>query len=504
MIAGDMLLGIDIGTSGCKLALFTKDGRVVCSSTEEYPVRYPSPGFVEQNPEEWWAAVCLGTSKLLSDNQIDAAKISGVGLSGQSWSAIAVDDQGEVLAPDPIWMDTRSEAICRKLNAKIGEDKIFEISGNPLKCQYTTGKIIWLKENMPEAYHRTSKILQSNSYIVYRLTGVISQDASQGYGLHCFDMKKRQWDGAMCAELGIERGMLPEIVDCHEIVGKITASAAQSTGLMEGTPVVAGGLDAACGTLGAGVLHAGQTQEQGGQAGGMSICVEQYCADPRLILSFHVVPGRWLLQGGTTGGGGTIRWFNEQFGFEEKFKEKETGRSSLALLDALAETVPAGSEGVVFLPYMAGERSPIWDEKAKGVFYGLDYSKTKAHMARAVMEGAVYSLRHNLNAAASAGAQVGTMRAMGGAANSKFWTQMKADITGKAIEVPASDTASTLGAAILAGVGVGMYRDFDEAVGVTVAVKRKHEPDNGKKHVYDKGYETYIALYQALKELMDR
>ncbi len=504
MIKGDMLLGIDIGTSGCKIALFKKDGQVVCSHTEEYPVRYPLPGFVEQDPKDWWAAVCLGTSKLLSDNHIDAAKIAGVGLSGQSWSAIAVDKNGDVLAPDPIWMDTRSEAICRKLNAEIGEDRIFEISGNPLKAQYTTGKIIWLKENMPEAYKRTSKILQSNSYIIYRLTGVISQDASQGYGLHCFDMRNCRWDGAMCNELGIDRALLPEIADCDEIVGRVTDSAARSTGLMEGTPVVAGGLDAACGTLGAGVLHAGETQEQGGQAGGMSICLEKYCADPRLILSFHVVPGKWLLQGGTTGGGGTMKWFNGQFGYEENLQAKEKGCTPLVLLDQLAETISPGSEGVVFLPYMAGERSPIWDEKAKGVFYGLDYSKTKAHMLRAVMEGAAYSLRHNLDTAKSAGAQVGMMRAMGGAANSRFWTQMKADITGKPIEVPASDTASTLGAAILAGVGVGIYRDFDEAVSMTVEVKRKHEPDQTKMGAYDKGYKTYIALYEALKDLMDR
>jgi xylulokinase len=199
-----------------------------------------------------------------------------------------------------------------------------------------------------------------------------------------------------------------------------------------------------------------------------------------------------------------MRWFNEQFGYEERLRERGTGTPSLALLDRLAETVAAGSDGVVFLPYMAGERSPIWDEKAKGVFYGLDYSRTRAHMLRAVMEGVAYSLRHNLDAARGAGAQVGVLRAMGGAANSQLWTQMKADVTGKPIEVPASDTASTLGAALLVGVGVGLYKDFDEAVNTTVRVKRRHEPDQTHRQAYDRGYETYIALYQALKDLMDR
>lgn len=503
-MAKDMLLGIDIGTSGCKMAVFSPDGSVLCSVTQEYQVYYPAPGFVEQDPNEWWDAICRGTKKLIQENNINPADIAGVGVDGQSWAAIAVDEKGDVLTRNPIWMDTRSEAICRQLNESIGEDCIFAVSGNPLKAQYTTGKIIWYKESKPDVYKKINKILQSNSYIVYRMTGVMSQDVSQGYGIHCFDMKKSCWNQEMCTSLGIDRSILPDIAACHEVVGTISQSAANSMGLSVGTPVVAGGLDAACGTLGAGVLEPGQTQEQGGQAGGMSICLDEYCADPRLILSYHVVPGRWLLQGGTTGGGGAIRWFDEHFGFEERQKAKETGGSSMALLDKLAETASAGSEGVVFLPYMAGERSPIWDENAKGVFYGLDYSKSKAHITRAVMEGVAYSLRHNIEAAASAGAAVGTMRAMGGAANSTFWTQLKADITGKPIEVPASDTATTLGAAILAGVGVGVYRDFAQAVSQTVKVRRRHEPNDVNKPEYDRGYDTYLELYSALRNLMHR
>lgn len=500
----ELLLGIDIGTSGCKIAVFSRDGSVVHTVTEEYPVYYTAPGCVEQEPDDWWDAVCRGTKRILAENDIDAADIAGVGVDGQSWAAIAVDGKGGVLTRNPIWMDTRAEAICLKINAAIGSDNIFSLSGNPLKAQYTTGKIIWYKENMPDVYARTDKILQSNSYIVYKMTGVISQDISQGYGLHCFDMRKGRWDNGVCAALGINRDKLPDIALCHEVIGYITRKAAVSTGLKEGTPVVAGGLDAACGTLGAGVLHPGQTQEQGGQAGGMSICLEEYCADQRLILSFHVVPGRWLLQGGTTGGGGVVRWFDEQFGFEEKQKAEAAGSSSFALLDELAKTAPAGSDGLIFLPYMAGERSPIWDDKAKGVFYGLDYSKTRAHMARAVMEGAAFSVRHNIEVAESAGATVGTMRAVGGAANSLFWTQMKADITGKPIEVPASDTATTLGAALLAGIGVGIYRGFEDAVAQTVKVRRKHEPNTKQKDKYDNGYKTYLELYSTLKGIMNK
>ena len=264
------------------------------------------------------------------------------------------------------------------------------------------------------------------------------------------------------------------------------------TGLTAGTPVVAGGLDAACGTLGAGVVDAGQTQEQGGQAGGMSICLNNYAADRRLILGQHVVPGRWLLQGGTTGGGGALKWLRETICPELSFDE----------MSSLAGSVPAGSDGVLFLPYMAGERSPIWNPHASGVFFGLSYAKSRAHMIRACMEGVAYSLRHNLEAALETGVAVGTMRAMGGSANSHIWTQMKADVTGKRIEVPLSDAATTLGAAILAGVGTGVYTGFGEAVERTITVRRTHEPDPALQDVYEEGYKKYRALYERLEPMM--
>ncbi|MCF0134478.1 MAG: xylulokinase [Blautia sp.] len=496
------LLGIDIGTSACKVAAFDKNGAVIASATEEYPVYYPQDGWVEQNPQEWWKGVCDAIKRLLQTGKLQAGEIAGIGIDGQSWSAIALDQEGNVLCNTPIWMDTRAQAVCDRLNKEIGDESIFAVAGNSLQPSYTTAKIIWYKENLPDVYEKIDKILQSNSYIAYCLTGAITQDISQGYGIHGFDMKSGQWDADMCRKLGIPMQFLPEIVSCDTVVGTVTEKAAMESGLAAGTPVVAGGLDAACGTLGAGVIHPGETQEQGGQAGGMSICMDEYKADPRLILGYHVVPGQWLLQGGTTGGGGVMRWFEREFAGYERLMQESTGESSLNQLNVIAREVPAGCEGVVFLPYMSGERSPIWNPHAKGVFYGLDFSKTKGHMVRACMEGVAMSLRHNLEIAEEAGAKVEVLRAMGGSANSLLWTQIKSDVTGKPIVVPSSDTATTLGAAILAGVGVGFYESYEEAVALTVKETRVHQPDDEMQAVYDKTYDTYRELYESLKGLM--
>jgi xylulokinase len=495
-----LLMGIDVGTSSCKVALFDSAGKVVSQSTKEYPVYYPAPGHAEQNPLEWWQAICHAVKDVLQAAPVDTRQIAGIGVDGQSWSAIPVDRQGNVLSNTPIWMDTRAEDICKRITEKIGFERIFSVSGNPFEPTYSTPKIIWFKENMPDVYNNTHKFLQSNSYIVYKLTDVMSQDVSQGYGLHFFDIESKKWDEELCDEMRISLEKFPEIFSCHQIVGTVTEEAAAQTGLPVGVPVAAGGLDAACGTLGAGVIHTGETQEQGGQAGGMSICLDKATAHPKLILSCHVVPDRWLLQGGTVGGGGALKWFQQEFGPFEKVQEGEVIKSPFQVMDEEATAINPGSEGLIFLPYMAGERSPIWDKYAKGVYYGLDYSKTRAHMIRATLEGCAYALQHNIKTAEEVDAVIDELVAMGGAANSRLWTQIKADVTGKVIKVPSSDTATTLGAAILAGVGTGVYKDFDEAVTRTVKVTRTHEPNREAHLLYQKYYKIYLKIYEQLKD----
>lgn len=501
---GRYLMGIDVGTSACKVAVFDEDGTAVAQSTRTYPVFYPEPGWAEQNPEDWWRGVRDAIQALFHEGRVSPDEIAGIGVDGQSWSAIPVDQTGRVLHNTPIWMDTRAAALCEETIARIGSERILDLAGNAFNPTYSTPKIQWFKRFRPDIYRDATSFLQCNSYIVMQLTGERTQDVCQGYGLHCFDIRSLRYDDAMCDALGIDREKLPPVFACHDVVGGVTKAVAKETGLKAGTPVVAGGLDAACGTLGAGVLEVGQTQEQGGQAGGMSICAGSAIAHPALILSTHVVPDRWLLQGGTVGGGGTLKWFHEQFGAAEDQLAKETGRSAFSIMDDEAALVPAGSEGLVFLPYLAGERSPIWDRNASGVWLGLNYGKTRAHMIRSTMEGVAYSLLHNLKTAETAGVTVGTMNAMGGAANSRVWTQIKADVTGRVIRVPASDTATTLGAAMLAGVGTGVWRSFDEAVHRTVQIRREHVPNPANAGVYGKRYAIYLELYERLKDTMQR
>ena len=484
------LLGIDIGTSACKVAVFDEDGKVLAQANRPYRVYYPQNGWAEQNPEEWWEAICDAVREALSEESVSAEQIKGIGVDGQSWSAIPVDENGSVLHNTPIWMDTRARHLCEKVKKEIGADEIFRVAGNDFLPSYVTPKLLWFKEERPEVFQKTHKFLQSNSYIVMKLTGEMSQEYSQCYGIHFFHMEKPSYDMALAEKMGLSPDMMPKLYGGEEIVGSVTEEAAKKTGLKAGTPVVAGGLDAACGALGAGVYRPGETQEQGGQAGGMSICTDKALSHKALILGTHVVPGLWLLQGGTVGGGGALKWFRQELGGGMSFDE----------LTAEAAEAPPGSDGVLFLPYMAGERSPIWNPDAKGVFYGLSFDKTRGHLIRSVLEGVAFSLEHNLRTAAETGIHVDTLNAMGGASNSVLWTQIKADVTGKTIRVPSSDTATTLGAAILAGVGCGVYGSYGEAVNRTIRMTRVQEPNPENKAVYDRSMERYLRLYEDLKE----
>lgn len=494
-----LLLGIDIGTSGCKLTIFDFQGNALASTNQDYNTYYPHPGWAEQDANEWWQAVCQGLRYLAAQHNIDTGAIAAIGVDGQGWACIPVDVNGIPLRKVMIWLDRRSAVQARWMKERCGERRLIQLSGNPVDPAYLVPKILWLKENEPQVYRETHQFLQSNSYIVFKLTGQYSQDYSQGYGFHFFNISTGYFEGDVAEEMGISQGLTAPLHHSHSIVGTVSKKAAAETGLHPGTPVVAGGLDAACCSLGAGVVKPGQTQEQGGQAGGMSIQVDRPLIHPRLILGYHVIPEQWLLQGGTVGGG-SLRWFKESFGYYEQLLGKEQGMTAFEVMSEEALGIAAGSDGLIFLPYMAGERSPIWDSTARGILFGLSYEKTRAHVIRAIMEGVGFSLLHNLRTAEEVNAYAGELTSVGGAANSYCWTQIKADITGKRIQVPYSDHATTLGAALLAGLGAGIYKDAGDAVNSTVRLQRIHEPNAINHQVYEQYYSLYLDLYEKNKE----
>ncbi len=480
------LLALDIGTSACKGALFSLKGQAAASADEAYPTYYPQPGWAEQQPEDWWAASCRVIRRLLDQSGIAPGDIVGIGVDGQSWAMVALDRAGQVLLPSPIWTDARAAAACDHLRGTVGEERLHQVCGNPVMPGYTTPKVLWYKETCPELYARTRVILQSNGFIVQRLTGRLSQDISQGYGWYCFRSDELAWDESFARDIDLDASLLPPLFACHEIVGTVTEAAAQSTGLAAGIPVVAGGLDAAAGTLGIGVTEDGETQEQGGQAGGMSICLDHYTSHPRLILSPHVVPGRWLLQGGTTGGGGALKWLREQCCPELSFDE----------MSELAAQAPPMSGGLIFLPYMAGERSPLWMPEAKGVFCGLHFGTTRADIIRAVMEGVAFALRHNLETAREAGCAPAVLRSTGGSASSDVWMRIKASVTGCRMVAASSSLATARGAALMAGIGVGAVDGWQEWKN-TEENEKVYSPAENLKTAYDAGFGKYLALSSA-------
>ena len=496
---GRYILARDQGTSGLKLMLSDLFGEKRVSHSESYETFYPKEGHIEQDPSHWWEALCRGVPRLLQKAGIAPAEIAAIGVDGISWTPVMVDKEGNTLGRSAIWNDTRSTAECLEIEEKLGKGRAFEISGNPNQPYYTTPKLLWYKKQEPERFLRLHKVLSSNGYLVYKLTGAFSQDASQAYGWCFYDMEKGVWDTAAAEALGIDLDLLPPLCESMDVVGAVTGKAAAECGLAAGIPVVAGGLDAACGVLGAGVIDPGPAQEQSGSAGGMSICIKDYKAAENLIMGRHVVPKRWLLQGGTVGGGGVFSWLRREL-YPQGDETANSERT--AALTREAESVPCGSEGLLFLPYMAGERSPIWDPRAKGVWYGLDFSKSRGHLIRAAMEGVAYSLRHNLEEAALSGAAPEELRAVGGASASSLWMQMKADITGCPIRAVAGEDATAVGAIMLAAVGAGEIESFEEACRRFVSLKDPYYPDPENRELCKKGFEKYKTIYESLKGAM--
>jgi len=501
----NLLLGIDIGTSSLKSVLYDPDrGCAVGDASREYTTHFPVPAGAEHDPDDWWRAACDSIQELLASSGVDAGSVRGVGVGGLGWCCLSVDEKGVPLRRAMIWMDRRAEAECRWLRERFGQERILQIAGNRIDPAYVTPKQLWLKKHEPDVFRRAHCYLQSEAYLVFRLTGALTQSLSSGYSFYFFDIAKGEWLPGVADEMGIPIEKHPPIFGCSDVVGEVTSAAAEATGLRAGTPVVAGGLDAACAALGAGVVRPGQTQDQGGTAGGMSIHCDRPVSHPALILGYHVAPGAWLLQGGTVAGGASLKWFRDTFGTDVRIASGVDAASSgtaaddFKLLTTEAAQAEPGSGGVIFLPYLAGERSPIWDTDARGAFVGLTFRTTRAHLVRAVMEGCAFSLLHNLETAKEAGVEFDVLFAVGGAARSDLWCQIKSDVTGCPVRVPAVSEGTALGAAILAGVGAGVFRDVEEGVARMVRFERSFEPRPQMHEMYRSMFEVYRGLYPSL------
>ncbi len=493
----ELLLGLDVGTSGCKAVLIAPDGSVRAEAISEYSMQIPRPGWAEQEPEDWWKATVESVRRVLASAGGDS--IAGIGLTGQMHGLVLLDEAGKVLRPCIMWNDQRTASQCAEIEEKVGRARLIELAGKPALTGFTAGKILWVRENEPEIYRRARHVLLPKDYVRYRLTGEQAMDVADGSGTLLLDVRRRAWSDELLKLLDIPYEWLPTLHECHEVVAVVSAEAESATGLRHETPVVAGAGDQAAQSIGTGIAREGTVSVTIGTSGVVFAATNRYRFDPtgELHAYCHAVPDTWHLMGVTLSAGGSLRWFRDAVCEKEKAEAERTGRDVYDLITELAATAPAGSDGLLFLPYLTGERTPHADPDARGVFFGLSLRHTKAHMARAVLEGVTFSLRECLDLLCNLGQSCSRVRVSGGGSRSAFWRQMMADVFGTEIVEVNVTQGAAYGAALLAGVGTGVYPDAERACELAVheTGSTKPGPNAG---AYAEVYERYRALYPAL------
>ncbi|HHV97499.1 MAG TPA: xylulokinase [Clostridiaceae bacterium] len=496
------LLGIDVGTSGTKTVLFDENGNVLASALGEYPLYQPENGWAEQDPEDWWKAVCNTIAEVIKKSGVKAENIKGVGLSGQMHGAVLLDKNNQVLRRAIIWCDQRSYRECEQITELVGKDKLIEITANPALTGFTASKVMWVKNNQPEMYEKINKILLPKDYIRFKLTGEFATEVSDASGMQYLDIPKRKWSDYVLEKLEVRKEWLGTVYESQEITGVISKQASELTGLKEGTPVVGGGGDQAAGAIGNGIVSKGIISSTIGTSGVVFAFSDKVIIDPlgRVHTFCHAVPGAWHVMGVTQGAGLSLKWFRDNFCIEEKRTAELMQIDPYVLMDQEAEKVEPGCEGLIYLPYLMGERTPHLDPYARGVFFGLSAKHEKPHMIRAIMEGVVFSLRDCLEIIKEMGIEVNEVRASGGGGKSKLWRQMQADVFGTGVYTVTSSEGPALGVALLAGVGAGVYKDIQEACNLCVKHKSKQEANKELYHKYNSYYELYRNLYTALKQ----
>jgi len=482
-------LGIDVGTSGTKTLVMSADGAVVTSSTAEYPLSVPQNGWAEQDPKLWADAAVQTIRDVLKT--VSASDIAGVGLTGQMHGLTALDKNNEPIRPALLWCDQRTAKECGYINAIIGEKRLIELTANPALTGFTSPKILWMRNSEPDLYAKIEHILLPKDYIRFILTGDYASDLSDASGTGLVNVAGRDYSAEVLEKLQIPRSWLPKLYESPEITGHISDSAAKITGLIAGTPVVAGAGDNAAGAIGTGVTRDGEAFCTIGSSGVVFAHSEKMITDPhgRVHTFCAAVPGQWHTMGVTLAAGLSLSWFKNNFAENVSYKE----------LDALASAVPVGADRLIYLPYLNGERTPHKDSNARGVFFGLSSAHTRANLTRAVLEGVVYSLRDCYEIIVGMGGNFSVITACGGGSVSPLWRQMLCDALGVKVDTAQTSDGPAFGAAILASVGAGEYPSVQEAASAIVRKNASASPDPSVKPAYDAVYGRYVSLYGALK-----
>jgi xylulokinase len=501
-----LLCGIDIGTSATKVLLCRPNGKVLATASVEYPVYTPKPGWSEQEPEDWWKATVQSIAAACRKAKIKAAAITGIGLSGQMHGSVFVDKSGKSLRRALLWNDQRTAAECAEIEQRAGgRDQLISMVSNVALTGFTAPKILWVRKNDPKTYGRTFKVLLPKDYIRLKLTGEYASEVSDAAGTLLLDIRNRAWHLGLLERLEIDKDLMPPVYESPHVSGQVSAAAARLTGLAAGTPVVGGAGDQPAGAVGNGIVTSGIVSATMGTSGVVFAHSDKPVpnAEGNLQSFCHAVPGKWCVFGCMLSAGGSFQWLrNTLFGKEiDKLRRtrKDPGQLYPAMIEEAAEA-PAGCEGLVFLPYLTGERCPYPDPQARGAWVGLTVRHNRAHMMRAVLEGITFGMRDQIEIMRTREVPIAQVRASGGGAASRFWRQMQADMYKANVVTINTREGGALGVALLAAVGTGEYASVPEACKAAIRVTETLKPKQAQARIYDGLYPTYQALYRSLRE----
>ena len=501
------ILAHDLGTTGNKASLFDSQGQVRSSSFYGYQTEYPRPNWVEQNPEDWWQAICVTTRQLLSSAKVPPKQIACIVFSGQMMGCVAVDRNARPLRNAIIWADTRAMAEAQNIIDRVGMESAYQITGHRASASYSGAKIMWVRNHQPDLFAQSHKFLHAKDFIVARLTGKFVTDYSDASGMNLYDLRTRDWSPVMLNAFDLDPALLPEIHASTDVVGEVSDRAAEEVGLAPGTPVVIGGGDGSCAAVGAGVVRENSAYTYIGSSSWIGITTKEPIYDPsmRTFTWAHLVPGMFSPTGTMQAAGGSYQWLRDTFCIQEKEAAERLQVSPYELMNLQAEQSKPGANGLLFFPYLLGERSPRWNPNARGAFFGLGMSHTRADIIRATLEGITLNLRVILQAFQQQGAHIGAMRVIGGGANGRVWRQIMADIYRLPILRPALlAEATSFGAALAGGIGVGIFKDFSLAEELTPIVDvLQPNPALGALYenlyrVFNHAYDAFVPVYEEM------